>query len=89
MAPSACSPNLTGYTDNDQVTTPRGELSAVSFVDKVKVKVKNKVGELRGRGKETAGKATDNRDLRADGASERGIADLRNAGEKTKDAFRH
>ncbi|WP_235825699.1 CsbD family protein [Candidatus Frankia alpina] len=75
------------------MTTPRGELSAVSFVDKVKVKVKNKnknkVGELRGRGKETAGKATDNRDLRADGASERGIADLRNAGEKTKDAFRH
>ncbi len=84
MAPSACSPNLTGYTHNDQVTTPRGELSAVSFVDKIK----NKVGELRGRGKETAGKATDNRDLRADGASERGIADLRNAGEKTKDAFR-
>ncbi|WP_235947629.1 CsbD family protein [Candidatus Frankia alpina] len=69
------------------MTTPRGELSAVSFVDKVKVK--NKVGKLRGRGKETAGKATDNRDLRADGASERGIADLRNAGEKTKDAFRH
>ncbi|WP_261553653.1 CsbD family protein [Frankia tisae] len=66
------------------MTTPRGELSAVSFVDKVK----NKVGELRGRGKEATGKATGNRDLRADGAGERGVADLRNAGEKTKDAFR-
>ncbi len=56
----------------------------MSFVDKVR----NKVDELRGRGKEAAGKATDNRDLRADGASDRGVADLRNAGEKTKDAFR-
>ncbi|WP_083866929.1 MULTISPECIES: CsbD family protein [Frankia] len=66
------------------MTTPRGELSAVSFVDKVR----NKVDELRGRGKETAGKATGNRDLRAEGRGERGVADLRDAGEKAKDAFR-
>ncbi|CAJ64675.1 conserved hypothetical protein [Frankia alni ACN14a] len=44
--------------------------------------------ELRGRGKETAGKATGNRDLRAEGRGERGVADLRDAGEKAKDAFR-
>ncbi|KQC36986.1 MULTISPECIES: CsbD family protein [Frankia] len=66
------------------MTTPRGELSAVSFVDKVR----NKVDELRGRGKETAGKATDNRDLRAEGRGERGVADLRDTGEKAKDTFR-
>ncbi len=56
----------------------------MSFVDKVR----NKVDELRGRGKETAGKATGNRDLRAEGRGERGVADLRDAGEKAKDAFR-
>ncbi|EIV95725.1 hypothetical protein FraQA3DRAFT_5568 [Frankia sp. QA3] len=56
----------------------------MSFVDKVR----NKVDELRGRGKETAGKATDNRDLRAEGTGERSVADLRNAGEKAKDSFR-
>ncbi|KJE19844.1 hypothetical protein FF36_05874 [Frankia torreyi] len=56
----------------------------MSFVDKVR----NKVDELRGRGKETAGKATDNRDLRAEGRGERGVADLRDTGEKAKDTFR-
>jgi uncharacterized protein YjbJ (UPF0337 family) len=56
----------------------------VSFTDKVR----NKVNELRGRGKETAGKATGNRDLRTEGAGERSVADLRDAGEKARDSFR-
>ncbi|WP_462186501.1 MULTISPECIES: CsbD family protein [unclassified Frankia] len=56
----------------------------MSFTDKVR----NKVQELRGRTKEQAGKATENRDLQAEGRGERGVADLKNAGEKAKDAFR-
>jgi len=57
----------------------------VSFADKVK----NKFDALRGHAKERTGKATDNRDLQAEGRGDRGVADLRDAGEKAKDAFRH
>ncbi|CAO5250220.1 CsbD family protein [Frankia sp. AgKG'84/4] len=56
----------------------------MSFADKVK----NKVNELRGRGKASAGQATGNHDLRAEGRGEQSVADLRQAGEKVKDSFR-
>lgn len=57
----------------------------MSFVDKLR----NKVDELRGRGRENAGKATGNPGMQGEGRAERGAADLRQAGEKAKDAFRH
>ncbi|MCK9893773.1 CsbD family protein [Frankia sp. AgB32] len=56
----------------------------MSFADKVR----NKMNELRGRGKATAGQATGDRDMRAEGRGKQSVADLRQAGEKTKDAFR-
>jgi uncharacterized protein YjbJ (UPF0337 family) len=51
-------------------------------------KAKNKVEELSGKGKEAVGDATDNRDLQAEGRKEQVSGNLKQAGEKVKDAFK-
>jgi uncharacterized protein YjbJ (UPF0337 family) len=51
-------------------------------------KMKNKAEELSGRSKEAVGDATDNRDLQAEGKSEKVSGNLKQAGEKVKDAFK-
>ena len=51
-------------------------------------KMKNKAEELGGKGKETVGDATDNRDLQAEGKSDQVKGNLKQAGEKVKDAFK-
>ena len=56
----------------------------MSFADKIR----NRLDAMRGRTKESAGAATRNRDLRVEGRGERTGADLRDAAEKAKDAFR-
>ncbi|MEO6996923.1 MAG: CsbD family protein [Terracoccus sp.] len=50
-------------------------------------KAKNAVEDMTGKGKEAAGKATDDQSLEAEGKTDQGKADLKNAGEKVKDAF--
>ncbi|MET9211483.1 MULTISPECIES: CsbD family protein [unclassified Nocardia] len=57
----------------------------MSFADKAK----NKAEELAGKAKEAAGKATDDRDLENEGRADQTKSDLKNAGEKVKDAFRN
>ena len=51
-------------------------------------KVSNKVDEVAGKAKEAVGDATDDRDLQAEGKADQSKADLKQAGEKVKDAFR-
>jgi len=51
-------------------------------------KAKNKVQEAKGQVKETAGKATNDRSLQAKGQKEKTTGNLKQAGEKVKDAFR-
>ena len=51
-------------------------------------KVKNKVDELAGKGKELAGRATGNPDLEAEGKGQQAVSNLKQAGEKVKDAFK-
>jgi uncharacterized protein YjbJ (UPF0337 family) len=51
-------------------------------------KLKNKAQEVGGRGKETVGDATDNRDLQAEGEKDKMAGNLKQAGEKVKDAFK-
>lgn len=51
-------------------------------------KIKNKGQELRGKGKERTGEATGDRDLQAEGQNDQSKADLKQAGEKVKDAFK-
>ncbi len=50
-------------------------------------KVDNAADRLTGRGKETVGAATDNEDLKAEGRGQQAEADVKDAGEKAKDAL--
>jgi uncharacterized protein YjbJ (UPF0337 family) len=51
-------------------------------------KLKNKIEQLGGRAKEAIGKATKDDDTRAEGQADRAKSNLKDAGEKVKDAFR-
>jgi uncharacterized protein YjbJ (UPF0337 family) len=51
-------------------------------------KVRNEAEEWGGKTKEAAGKATDNERLEAEGEADQFEANLKQAGEKVKDAFR-
>jgi uncharacterized protein YjbJ (UPF0337 family) len=51
-------------------------------------KITNKAQELRGRVKRNTGEVTGDRSLQAKGNADEVKADLRQAGEKIKDAFR-
>jgi uncharacterized protein YjbJ (UPF0337 family) len=51
-------------------------------------KMKNKVEELGGKAKEALGDATDDRDLQAAGQKDQTKGNLKQAGEKVKDAFK-
>ena len=51
-------------------------------------KMKNKGEELLGKAKESWGDATDNERLEAEGKSDQTKANLKQAGENVKDAFR-
>ena len=51
-------------------------------------KISNKIDELAGKGKEAAGKATHDPDLEAEGKVDQATSNLKQAGEKVKDAFK-
>jgi len=51
-------------------------------------KIHNAAEKLHGKGKEAAGDATDNHQLKAEGKSQQKKADLKQAGEKIKDVFK-
>jgi len=51
-------------------------------------KAKNKIEDLGGRAKEAIGKATGNEDTRNEGRADQVKSNLKDAGEKMKDAFR-
>lgn len=58
--------------------------NTVSSVDKAK----NKAQEAKGHVKEAAGKATDDASLEAEGKGDKIAGNLKQAGEKVKDAFK-
>ncbi len=51
-------------------------------------KAQNKVDDLRGKAKESAGRATDDEELEAQGRADQSKSDIKQAGEKVKDAFK-
>jgi len=51
-------------------------------------KAENKAQELKGKGKEKLGDAMDNEQLQAEGKSDQTKGNLKQAGEKVKDAFK-
>jgi uncharacterized protein YjbJ (UPF0337 family) len=50
-------------------------------------KARNKAEELKGQAKEGFGRATDDQDLEAEGRTDQAKSDVKQAGEKVKDAF--
>jgi uncharacterized protein YjbJ (UPF0337 family) len=52
-------------------------------------KARNSAEKAKGKAKETAGSATGNDDLREEGRADQSKADLKQAGEKAKDAFKN
>lgn len=52
-------------------------------------KIKNAVQDVTGKGKEHTGKVTKDESLENEGRADQSKADLKNAGEKVKDAFKH
>jgi uncharacterized protein YjbJ (UPF0337 family) len=54
----------------------------------VEDKARNAAEKVAGKAKEALGKATDDESLEAEGRTDQGKADLKQAGEKAKDAFR-
>nr|WP_225956121.1 CsbD family protein [Amycolatopsis lexingtonensis] len=50
--------------------------------------MENKAEELKGKAKEALGNATDNEQWQAEGRAEQGKANLKQAGEKVKDAVK-
>ena len=51
-------------------------------------KVKNKADETKGSAKEHIGKATDDEQMQDEGKAEQGVSNLKQAGEKVKDALK-
>jgi uncharacterized protein YjbJ (UPF0337 family) len=51
-------------------------------------KIKNKVEEVSGKAKEATGRVTGDHSKEAEGRGDQASADLKNAGEKVKDAFK-
>jgi uncharacterized protein YjbJ (UPF0337 family) len=51
-------------------------------------KIRNAAEQVKGKAKEKVGDATDNEDLQAEGRIEESKADLKQAAEKAKDAFK-
>lgn len=52
-------------------------------------KIANAADNATGKAKEATGKVTDNDDLERDGKTDQAKADIKDAGEKVKDAFKH
>jgi uncharacterized protein YjbJ (UPF0337 family) len=52
-------------------------------------KLRNAAEDASGKAKEAAGKATDDERLESEGRADQASSDLKQAGEKVKDAFKH
>ena len=52
-------------------------------------KIDNAAQKLAGKGKEAAGKASGDESLKAEGRGDQAAADIKQAGEKVKDAFKN
>jgi uncharacterized protein YjbJ (UPF0337 family) len=52
-------------------------------------KARNTADRLKGKAKEIMGRMTGNESMEAEGRAEQSKSDIKQAGQKTKDAFRH
>ena len=63
----------------------RSTLHPMSATDKIK----NSIEDVAGKAKEAVGNATNDNETKNEGKVDQAKADLKNAGEKVKDAFKH
>jgi uncharacterized protein YjbJ (UPF0337 family) len=87
ISPGQACPRAAGAPDalaGDLPATAR-EMMIMSATDKIK----NTVEDAKGKTKEAAGEATDNRRLKTEGKADQIKSDLKQAGEKVKDAGKH
>lgn len=68
--------------------TKSGATSRKEVVMGMDDKIKNTAQDMTGKGKEAAGKATDNESLEAEGHKDQAAANMKKAGENVKDTFR-
>lgn len=52
-------------------------------------KIDNAAEGMQGKVKEGVGKATDDKELESEGKGDQAVSDVKKAGEKVKDAFKH
>ena len=52
-------------------------------------KIENAADDLKGKAKEASGKASDDESLEAEGKGDQAMSDIKQAGEKVRDAFKH
>ncbi len=52
-------------------------------------KMKNKIDDAAGKGKEALGRTTGDKSTENEGRADQAKADMKDAGEKVKDAFKH
>jgi uncharacterized protein YjbJ (UPF0337 family) len=52
-------------------------------------KLKNKMEDVQGKAKEALGRAKGDKDTESEGRADQATADLKDAGEHVKDAFKH
>jgi uncharacterized protein YjbJ (UPF0337 family) len=73
------------YGGTNVVTDPGEDAITVSATDKAS----NKIEETGGKAKEALGKVTGDKSTENEGRKDQSKADLKGAGEKVKDAFKH
>ena len=74
------------YASSGAVGVPIRSFAKKGTVVSTSDKAKNKVQETKGKAKEAAGKAVGNERLEAEGVADQTKADVKQAGEKVKDA---
>ncbi|GGN19159.1 hypothetical protein GCM10010109_32580 [Actinoplanes campanulatus] len=77
-------PWLSEMSSADEVRVRARERSVMGLDDKIE----NKTQEAAGKAKQNVGEATDDKDLQAEGKGDQRSSNLKQAGEKIKDAFK-
>lgn len=77
-------PLLSEMSSADEVRVRARERSVMGLDDKIE----NKTQEAAGKAKQNIGEATDDQDLQAEGKADQRSSNIKQAGEKIKDAFK-
>jgi uncharacterized protein YjbJ (UPF0337 family) len=83
-----CTPAVRVARENGPASVPGGRRKTKGILMGSVDKAKNKAEEMEGQAKQKVGEATGNESQQAEGQAEQTAANLKQAGEKVKDAFK-